>query len=64
MYEIILLKKSRRQHQQRQRPNCLQASATVALGKVAITSVILAISEAAVLWGALLTSLSQTLHIL
>jgi hypothetical protein len=50
MYEIIL-QKNDRQHQQQQSLNRLQASATVALSKVAITSVVLAISEATVLWG-------------
>ena len=42
--------------------NLRQALATVSLGRLPITSVIFAISRAAVLWGDLFTSRSQTLH--
>jgi hypothetical protein len=39
--------------------NLLQALAMVSLGRLAMTSMIFAFREAAVLWGLLLTSLSQ-----
>jgi hypothetical protein len=42
--------------------NLLQAFATVSLGRLAITSLILVTREATLLWGVLLTSRSQTLH--